>query len=299
MKTYGHTKYSREEASEILLQLDPQMRAALQKVLLSMYLDLLSVCKKYGLTPFLCGGSCLGAIRHKGFIPWDDDLDVAMFRSDFEVLVTVFEKELGDKYILSASNIDGGEKAKQRFPKILKKESVLREVIDVQETKLHKVFIDVFLIDNVPNNSIQRTIKGIKCNILEYIAGEEFIYQNIDEVSKKLLMSKGKKNYFKHIVIGKLFSFLNYSKWFDLVDKSVRYSDESTKFVALTTGRYHYFGEIMKREDVFPPSAGVFEGFTIPLFAKPEIYLKNLYGDYMWIPPESERESHFIRSLSI
>lgn len=107
------------EVDDLLMEVDNESRRILQHTILGIYKDLLAVCKKYNLTPYLIGGSCLGAIRHKGFIPWDDDLDVGMSRSDYQKFKKVFKKELSDRYVLNAPNYIGC--AKGRFAKMMKK----------------------------------------------------------------------------------------------------------------------------------------------------------------------------------
>ncbi len=72
----------------------------MQKSILFMYKDLLQACRLHNITPYLIGGSALGAVRHQGFIPWDDDIDVGMTRVDYDHFVDIFYKELSDKYIL-------------------------------------------------------------------------------------------------------------------------------------------------------------------------------------------------------
>lgn len=73
--------------------------SAMKRALLDIYRDVAKLCEKEGLTLMLSGGSCLGAVRHKGFIPWDDDLDVMMRRDDYERLIRLCkEGRLGDKY---------------------------------------------------------------------------------------------------------------------------------------------------------------------------------------------------------
>lgn len=87
--------------STILRELSPEENQSLKNELVQMFQEILAVCQKHGLTIMLGGGSALGCVRHQGFIPWDDDLDLMMPRNDYEVFKTVFEEELGKKiYII-------------------------------------------------------------------------------------------------------------------------------------------------------------------------------------------------------
>ena len=87
----GRAALMNVDVSDILIELDGETRTRLQGVLLEMYQDILQVCSRYDITPFLIAGSALGAIRHEGFIPWDDDLDIGMTRDDYERFISVFE----------------------------------------------------------------------------------------------------------------------------------------------------------------------------------------------------------------
>lgn len=296
-KKYYHVTYEHKKNNDYLIEVDDVIIKKLQSELLQMYIDIFRVCEAEGISVFLIGGSALGAIRHGGFIPWDDDLDISMTRADYNRFKMIFEKSLGEEYALSSPNNIGGFKAKQRFPKVLKKNSKLREIIDVQDTEQHRIFVDIFILDSIPTNIILRYFKGFKCNLLEFIAGEELIYQNMDDASKQLLKSKGNSNYYKHLLLGKLFSYRKYWEWFDLVDDQVQYNKNEANFYGLTTGTFHYFGGIMEKNVVFPKRECSFEGVRAYVFNNVEKYLTNSYGDYMEIPPIEKRETHFLREL--
>lgn len=281
--------------SNNLVEIDDIIRQQVQKDLLQMYLEIEVVCNKYGIKLFLIGGTLLGAIRHNGFIPWDDDFDVAMYREDFDRFIMIFEKELGNKYILNAPNYS--KKVKERFPKILKKNTMFREITDSKDPNLQGLFIDIFLIDNVPDNVLIRNLKGIVCNTMEFIAGQVKLVENLDFDIREFYKKAGKINYYIRIIIGRIFSFRSSTKWFNSIDKVVRWSDNKSKYCVLATGRKHYFGEMLLREVFFPASTVEFCGKHMFSVSDPNTYLRNLYGEYMKIPPIEKRERHFVKEI--
>lgn len=85
---------------------EPEVLEKLHKIQLEILEDFIYVCEKYNLTCFGVYGTAIGAVRHQGFIPWDDDIDVGMLREDYNRFFEVFEKELGEKYTLLTPEID-------------------------------------------------------------------------------------------------------------------------------------------------------------------------------------------------
>ena len=100
MKRVGDYINANLSQISVLRELTDKERERLRKCLFSIYKDIALVCSKYGLCFMLGGGSVLGAVRHKGFIPWDDDIDLMMPREDYMKFISVFNKELGNKYDL-------------------------------------------------------------------------------------------------------------------------------------------------------------------------------------------------------
>lgn len=277
-----------------LRQLDEDEIEKLREIFLSTFQDLANCCEKNGLTVMLIGGSVIGAVRHQGFIPWDDDLDVAMSRSDFEKLKLVFEKELGDKYILSAPNYHNN--AHNRFPMMLVKDTLLVEAGNSPDDESSKIKIDIFIIENIPDSYIYRKIKGFWCSLLMAMGSYEDTYEHQDVFLKKYMCktSEGAKAYKRRLVLGKLFSFINFQKWMNIIDKACQYN-KSTALMGIPTGRGHYFGETIPAKSFFPVSTGMFEGLKVYLPGNTDDYLSNLYGeDYMTLPPVEKRERHFI-----
>ncbi len=280
--------------SDILRELSTEENEALKECLTHMFHDVCEVCEKHNITIMLGGGSALGCIRHQGFIPWDDDLDLMMPRKDYEIFKDIFEKELGEKYILSAPNYKN--KSKTRFPKILKKNTTLKEIADLKSTLPTGVFLDVFIIDNVPENILLQKIKGLWCNALMFASTQAYWFENRSNQLKKYMCKtkQGKRSYRIRMGIGFLCSIIPSWIWFNAVDNAIQYN-KASKFVGMPTGRKHYFGEIHPRDVLLPISYGLFCGERVPIPGKCDIYLKTLYGEhYMELPPENKREKHFI-----
>ena len=187
----------------LLRQLTDNEVKKLRIVFLETYKDLAACCEKYGLTVMLIGGTVIGAVRHKGFIPWDDDLDVAMPREDFEKLKAIFEEELGDKYILSSPNYKNN--ANNRFPMMLVKNTLFVEAGNSPEDEVSKIKIDIFIIENIPENPICRKAKGIWCSILMIMGSYEETYEHQTEVLKQYMCKtkEGKREYNRRIRLGK------------------------------------------------------------------------------------------------
>lgn len=260
----------------------------LKKTLLEIYLDIEKVCKENGLVCMLLGGSALGAIRHNGFIPWDDDLDIGMPRDDYEHFKDLFKSQLGDKYILNAPNYEGIPT--NRFPKVLKKGTKFVEAGMIDDDRAC-IKVDIFVIENVPNSSFLRTLKGFRCTALMFIGGHVLSFEGWKKHNSNKKMSRRQ-------FVGMLFSFLSSKKWFNILDYASRCNNSDTKFMNIPSGRSHYFGEILSRETFLPVSQGLFEGYTVFLPGNPHLYLKNLYGDdYMTLPPVDKREHHYIEKI--
>lgn len=269
-------------------------REKLQKILLDILCDIIEVCKKNNLTYFLGGGSCLGAVRHQGFIPWDDDLDINMPRESYEKLPDILLKEFPGKYEITGPGFKNGGK----FFQVQKNGTIMESFFDIP-SESNRIEIDIFPLDSVPSNFLINFLHGLSLNTLSFIASCVRLYQKPSPAEDYL--SKYKETKFKLRIrkfIGYLFSWRSYITWLEIFDRKSAIKYESNK-VTYSSGRKHYFGELQKKDVFLPVSKGKFCDIEVNLPNNYHKYLTCLYGEnYMELPPPNKREKHYITNLS-
>lgn len=267
----------------------------LHLVLLEMYKDIKSVCEKYNIHLIAAGGTALGAIRHKGFIPWDDDMDLFMFREDFEKFKSFFSSDLSDKYYLLAPGTAQG--ANCFLPRIVKKGTTFLGMIDETAPYPHGIYIDINIIEYAPENKILFGWKSFGANARRFISYSVYWHQYKSKSLKTYLeKSQGRKYYKLRMFLGKLFSFKSAEKWFASFDNYVQ--GKESKIVTVPSGTKKYGGERLEIDIVKPLRKISFENTEIYVFNNYDRYLTNLYGNYMRIPDVQNREHHMCLKLS-
>ena len=181
----------------------------LHDCLINMFKEISEVCKTNEIKPFLIYGNLLGKIRHDGFIPWDDDVDIGLLREDYERFVKIFDASLSDKYVISTPN--GKHKAYYRFVQVGRKGT--KRIRDEgseydEEDPTSHCFIDIMPFDYAPDNPVWRRLKAFRCEMLMAIAGcVAFTYSSeIAEVFKRT--RKGRIEFFCRMIMKKIFPVL-------------------------------------------------------------------------------------------
>lgn len=288
--------------NSVLHQLTEDESRLVKQKLMEMYKDFASLCDANNLTFMLDGGNCLGAVRHQGFIPWDDDLDVMMPRQDYERLKELVQSgALGEKYEYTCPNDD--KDAPCCFMKLYLKGTRWVEIGSEYSKYPKGLFLDVFIIDGVPQNKICRKMKAFVANSMRLIANMV--------MEAKLPLSETQKRFYQvsykaKLVIscrrflGKIFSIVSHKKWISLFDNFVKCDVRDGGMATIPTSVFLY-GPATRPSSVFiPVSYGMFEGVKVPLPNDPNAYLKQNYGaSYMTPPPENKRERHFIVEMKL
>ena len=281
-----------------LITLTPAQTKRVQEITFEIYKSILFVCNKYGLHVSLSGGSALGAVRHQGFIPWDDDIDVMMPRQDFEKFMQVFNKELGEKYYMACPNAHYSDQYNYII-KIINKDTIYSDVFKKQKLFHQGCAVDVLPIDYVSNNTIVYFIKGWVSIILLFIINSNMMYLCETKQSRILFTQTFCSScyYYFRLAIGLITSLIPYHKWCLWFNKWISMK-KNTKRVSIPSGRNHYFKETQKASVFYPFKRAVFEDTTSFIPNDANVYLRDLYGvNYMSIPPEEKRETHICSKL--
>ena len=258
---------------------DPDVLKRLQRAELTLLLEVDRICKKHGIAYSLEGGTLLGAIRHKGFIPWDDDVDVAMLRPEYERFFEACKKELDPKrYFLQDYHTD--PYYPWGYPKLrLLNTLFLRE--GQEHLRFHQeIGIDIMLFDNVPDNPFIRMIYEGSCFVIrkcQYaVVGktqapkgwQRIVYAVIDKIPKRLL--------------------------FWALERIAQITNRRrTRLVRAMTWPNpkrcpHGLPRVCFESYIDAP----FEGHMVRIFKRYHLYLKQMFGNYLQLPPEEERTVH-------
>lgn len=269
----------------------------MKELILMIYKDVFDVCEKNGLTLFLGGGSALGAVRHGGFIPWDDDMDLMMMRRDYEVFKEIFDQTLSDKYILQVPGAQG-KTAANLFMKVILKGTKCLELVQANAPGGHGLWIDIFPIEYAPENKLLRRVKGFFTDALAYTCVSNYMRRfESHEMRAYAMGSRGARiNRLIRRTLGFLTLPVPYRKMYDFFDRFSRGRKE-TGYLTIPTGIRHYMGELHALDAFFPPKETTFEGEKGYLPGNTHEYLHQLYGDYMTPPPENKRERHLYVAL--
>lgn len=294
--TYSMKTILNETHSDNTHELRDEELKYLQNEMLSIYKDVFEVCERNNLKLFLQGGTLLGKVRHNGFIPWDDDMDFGMSRTDYNQFIKIFDKELSDKYILRAPGYKGG--ATTRFIHIYKKNSYLEYETSNSNT-INKISIDIFPIDYAPNNKIVRYIKAVISNGRTFVTSSLEFADFCDDKTKEKLLSNfnGKMNYYSRVIVASLYKRADRDLLYAKLDREVS-GFKKTQWCTSSMGRKHYLGELQPSDTFFPLKRTDFCGVDAWTLNHPERYLRHNYGqNFMEIPPKEKREKHFIIKL--
>ncbi len=264
-----------------LKKYDDETLKHLQKIELMILKDFIKLCEMNNIDYSLYGGSILGAVRHNGFIPWDDDIDVIVLQKDYEKLINIMEQNLDGKY--KFINMNNNQDYFLFFSKIMINNTEFEEWWSNQVNYKQGIYIDIFILHDVPNNKIKRFYQVKMARLYSKLFTIRQIKLKHHPPLIKLI-SNSIHNFLKIIRISP--NFFKKRGW-DLLSK---YKNENSELVCDITALNH--PQIYKKSDFFPTIKHEFEGVMVNIPNNSDSILTQIYGDYMQLPPENKRYNH-------
>ncbi len=250
--------------------------------------DFIKICEENDLTYYMYAGSLLGAIRHNGFIPWDDDLDVIMFRDDFERFKKIFIASNNDKYELLCNETN--EDYFHLLSKLMLKDTKFEEPW-VSQVDFHiGINMDIFVLDDLAEEGFKRN----------YQLKKSFWY------NKLMIMSKIKLDnlpIITRVITHAGYYFLNL---FRIRPSTLnrrclnflkKYKNPNATHVFDISATAEEYPQIFRKDDFKSVTKVKFEDIEVNAPVNYDYILKSLYGDYMQLPPEEDRYNHITEIL--
>ncbi|AIZ80231.1 LicD family protein [Actinobacillus equuli] len=256
--------------------------------------EFIRICEKYNLTYYVLGGTLLGAVRHKGFIPWDDDIDIGMPRKDYNKLMELKPSEFNSPYkLVNERNTPNFTKAFMNLQDSSTKILMKYSNIPHEES----LWIDIFPIDGLPKNPIKKWLHE-----KNYLFSRMLV--QLSQFNKIVNQNKSDRPFIEKLII-KLASILN-------TEKLLRY-ETCQKYYVSVISKYdmseYYAGNYTgayKLKELVPADYfghGVllpFETIQVKVPSKYKEYLEAIYGrNYMQLPPENSRVPHQYDVISL
>ena len=259
-----------------------------QRYILHVLREVTRVLEDLNIPYFMQGGTMLGAIRHDGFIPWDDDVDLGIPRADYDRLLKEVSARLPEN--LELRTYDDETDHHYYFARIVDKRYQIRRMGSIEE-RLENIWGDLFPLDGMPNGCISRQwhkMRLLMTRLKFHLSCFEKV--NIKRPGRPLV----ERIIIRIAMITRVGKWWNTRKQLDKMDRLLKkYPPEKSKYLVNFTGQTSFkFNEMFKKEVYGKGKEYPFEDMVLVGPEQYDAYLKSLYGDYMTPPKEEDRNAH-------
>ncbi|GHT31766.1 phosphorylcholine transferase LicD [Bacteroidia bacterium] len=251
-----------------------------QLVMLRMLRIIDYICRKHRIPYWFCSGTLLGAVRNKGFIPWDDDLDIAMMRDDYERFLKVAQEELPDDLFLQTRETESTYDSLSVPCKLRDTQSLFQQDFERNKAYHQGIFIDIFPFDKYHKTGVKRRIeRGLK-------KLNKFLCSCYDaEIGKHEHFYKRVLAYFRPVFYYLISGYLKLIR--PIIRKNASLADDACE---LGHGFDLPWLQFFPPSDIFPVREVEFEGYSFLVPHNSDHYLRTIFGDdYMTPPPVEKR----------
>lgn len=269
---------------------DAKTLRKLQLVELGILKDFIEICDENSLDYFIFYGTAIGVVRHKGFIPWDDDIDICMFRKDYEKFAEIVSQEkYAEKYeLISAANSDDYLMPEGHW-QLKGTKFIDKPSLDYKKVTLG-IFLDLFILDNLADDPKDRQKQERDC----FMWGKLMIVRSISHPIVPFGGVKGKLVSFMLFILHWLMVIFRISpRWLyrKYTEASTRFNNVKTEFV--TNFRCLEIEETkLTHDEIYPLKQLPFEDTMVNVINEYERSLERLFGNYMELPPVEKRHNH-------
>lgn len=263
--------------------------SALQSVELGILKEVDRICENHDITYFLIGGSMLGAVRHKGFIPWDDDIDIAMIRDDYDRFMEIGELELSKPFALHTYKNTPSHH--YYFAHAVDTRYQVRRT-GSQDQRIEDVWVDIYPIDGLPDNPLMRRAHILACLFYRFMYHLAYF--------EKISISRSDRPLGQKIILRMVAPFQSVikpdkNKWRDRMDRALRkYRPQDTK-LSINFISVYLLRELFPTKIFTDLASYAFEDMLVKGPKDFDTYLSGMYGDYM--TPVSSDQAHPIELL--
>ena len=251
-----------------------------KKMLLDMLKYVDAICRKNDIQYSLIGGSLIGAIRHKGFIPWDDDVDIILDYKNYVKLMRILKEQKNDNYDIL---IPGSKGYPLHILKLVNKHTSLEEAGLANKIENYGLFLDIFCYHHVPNDEVKRKKFFKRLNFLRKSLVRVKLNHRNPSFAKKIV------RLFKNMIVFVFGNRIFLNRYLNLLNK---YECIDAKYVVSDNPVYSYEKEIQEFENIKEYIDVYFEGIKVMIFKNYDKILHTTFGNYMQLPPVEKRVTH-------